>query len=218
MNPAINPELGVLLHAIGGLAAASFYIPFKRISGWSWEVYWLAAGVASWLIAPTVGAYLTVSNPYAILASAPASSLWWAFFFGALWGIGGLTFGLSMRYLGMSLGYALALGACAAFGTLIPALFDGKLPGMFQSTSAKSKGLPISIRSMAALPSPASSHSMPFSSRRPRMKSRTNRESSTISARIISSGSPHHAASAASSRIGSSRSGSSMTSSESFSL
>jgi hypothetical protein len=41
-------------------------------------------------------------------------------FFGALWGIGGLTFGLTMRYLGMSLGMGVALGFCAAFGTLVP--------------------------------------------------------------------------------------------------
>ena len=42
-----------------------------------------------------------------------------------LWGIGGLTFGLTVRYLGIALGVAVALGLCAAFGTLMPPLFGG---------------------------------------------------------------------------------------------
>ena len=132
---APNPELGILLHAIGGLAAASFYIPFKRVKGWSWETYWLVGGIASWILAPSIGALLTVPEPFAVLAAAPVQSLVQCYGFGFLWGIGGLTFGLSMRYLGMSLGYALALGACAAFGTLIPPMFQGTLLPMFQSTS-----------------------------------------------------------------------------------
>lgn len=130
-----NPELGVLFHAIGGLAAGSFYLPLKGVRRWSWETFWLVNGVASWIIAPTVGALLTCPHPFQALAQAPSSSLLWAFIFGALWGIGGLTFGLSMRYLGMSLGYALALGSCAVFGTLIPPLFRGKLLEQFQSHS-----------------------------------------------------------------------------------
>jgi L-rhamnose-H+ transport protein len=120
-----NPVLGVLLHAIGGLAAASFYIPYKSVKGWAWESYWLVGGVFSWLVAPLVGAIIICPNLLETLTSAPASSLFWTYIFGVLWGIGGLTFGLSMRYLGLSLGYALALGFCAAFGTIIPPIFQG---------------------------------------------------------------------------------------------
>ncbi len=122
-----NPLLGVLLHAIGGLAAGSFYIPYKRVRKWSWESYWLVGGVFSWVVAPSVAANRTVVGLSSALAESPASSLFWTYLFGVLWGIGGLTFGLSMRYLGLSLGYALALGFCAAFGTLIPPLFQGQL-------------------------------------------------------------------------------------------
>jgi L-rhamnose-H+ transport protein len=135
MPTSSSPELGVLFHAIGGLAAASFYIPFRKVGRWSWETYWLVAGIVSWLIAPTVGALLTTTTPFTALASAPASSLMWCFVYGALWGVGGLTFGLSMRYLGMSLGYALALGACAAFGTLLPPLYFGTFASLLSSTS-----------------------------------------------------------------------------------
>lgn len=122
---AANPFLGVFLHGVGGLAAGSFYLPFKGVRRWAWESMWIVGGVFSWVIAPSVVAFVAVPEPLTALANAPAASLFWAFFFGALWGVGGLTFGLSMRYLGMSLGYAVALGFCAAFGTLIPPLFDG---------------------------------------------------------------------------------------------
>ena len=130
-----NPFLGVFLHCLGGFAAGSFYIPFKKVRKWAWESYWLVGGFFSWVIAPRVVAFIVCPDPLAILRSAPASSLFWAYAFGVLWGIGGLTFGLSMRYLGMSLGYALALGFCAAFGTIIPPMFQGKFPDLVATPS-----------------------------------------------------------------------------------
>jgi L-rhamnose-H+ transport protein len=91
--------------------------------------------VFSWIIVPWVVAWLTVPDLIAVLCEAPTESLLWSYLFGVLWGIGGLTFGLSMRYLGMSLGYALALGFCAAVGTLTPPILDGQLAGLLQSKS-----------------------------------------------------------------------------------
>ena len=130
-----NPFLGVLLHAAGGFAAGSFYIPFKKVRKWAWETYWLVGGFFSWIIAPWVVAYLVCPDVMAILRGAPSGSLFWSYLFGVLWGIGGLTFGLTMRYLGMSLGYALALGFCAAFGTIMPPVFMGKFAGMVSQLS-----------------------------------------------------------------------------------
>ncbi len=117
--------LGVFLHAVGGFAAGSFYIPFKKVRNWAWESYWLVGGVFSWIIMPWAIAVVTVPELLSVLGRAPARSIFWSYIFGVLWGIGGLTFGLSMRYLGMSLGYAIALGFCAAFGTVIPPIFSG---------------------------------------------------------------------------------------------
>ena len=122
-----NPFLGVLLHMLGGLAAGSFYIPFRRVRGWSWESYWLVGGVFSWIVAPWVLALLTCPNVMQVLGSAPWSSLVRSYGFGLMWGVGGLTFGLTMRYLGVSLGMAVALGYCAAFGTLMPPVFAGQM-------------------------------------------------------------------------------------------
>ncbi|NCO41865.1 MAG: L-rhamnose/proton symporter RhaT [Armatimonadetes bacterium CG_4_10_14_3_um_filter_66_18] len=120
-----NPFLGVLLHALGGLAAGSFYIPYKKVRQWAWESYWLVGGAFSWVVAPWVVGILLCPKLVATLTSAPPKAVLWCYLFGVLWGVGGLTFGLSMRYLGMSLGYALSLGFCATFGTLIPPLFQG---------------------------------------------------------------------------------------------
>jgi L-rhamnose-H+ transport protein len=122
-----NPVLGIFLHAVGGLAAASFYLPYKRIKNWGWESYWIVGGFFSWILAPMIGASLLCPQTFQVLRETSASTLFWTYFFGVLWGVGGLTFGLSVRYLGLSLGYAVALGFCAAFGTIIPPLFANEL-------------------------------------------------------------------------------------------
>ena len=129
--------LGVFLHAIGGFAAGSFYIPFKKVRNWAWESYWLVGGVFSWIIMPWVVSLLTVPHVLSLIRSAPVRPMWQSYLFGVLWGIGGLTFGLSMRYLGMSLGYAIALGFCAAFGTIIPPIRRGVFPELLGSQSGR---------------------------------------------------------------------------------
>jgi L-rhamnose-H+ transport protein len=120
-----NPLLGVVFHWLGGLASGSFYVPYRRVRQWSWETYWLAGGIFSWIIAPFVMGSLLTNDLMSVLREAPLKSLFWSYFFGVLWGFGGLTFGLTMRYLGMSLGMAMVLGYCAAFGTLMPPIFEG---------------------------------------------------------------------------------------------
>jgi L-rhamnose-H+ transport protein len=120
-----GPLLGVVLHAIGGFAAGSFYAPLKRVRGWAWESFWLVMGLAAWLVAPWVVAWLTVPRLLEVLQASPATAVGWSVVFGLLWGLGNLTFGLSVRYLGMALGYAAALGFCTVFGTLAPPIFKG---------------------------------------------------------------------------------------------
>jgi len=120
-----NPVLGVFFHWLGGLASASFYVPYRGVRRWSWETYWLVGGFFSWIIAPwSLGFFLT-RDLWQVLSETPASTLFWVVVFGLLWGVGGLTFGLTMRFLGLSLGMAIVLGLCAAFGTLMPPLFSG---------------------------------------------------------------------------------------------
>jgi L-rhamnose-H+ transport protein len=124
----MNPFLGVFFHWLGGLASGSFYVPYKGVKKWSWETYWLVGGFFSWIICPWLLASTMTNDLMGVLRQQSASTLWWTYFFGALWGLGGLTFGLTMRYLGMSLGMGVALGYCAAFGTLLPPIFKMIVP------------------------------------------------------------------------------------------
>ena len=115
--------LGVIFHFFGGFASGSFYIPYKKVKGWSWESYWIIGGLFSWLIVPPLAAYLTIPNFTEILANASDTVLWITYIFGVLWGIGGLTYGLGVRYLGVSLGSSIILGLCSVFGALIPSVY-----------------------------------------------------------------------------------------------
>ena len=138
-----NPLLGVVFHWLGGLASGSFYVPFKGVRKWSWETFWLAGGMFSWLICPWVGALLLSNDLFAVLKETPSKTFWMTYLMGALWGFGGLTFGLTMRYLGMSLGMAVALGYCAAFGTLVPPILDGQFANKLLNHSGTSVGGPL---------------------------------------------------------------------------
>jgi L-rhamnose-H+ transport protein len=132
-----NPFVGVLFHWLGGLASASNFIPFRGIKRWSWEIYWIIQGVAAWLFAPLLIASIFVPNVLGILHSAPASTIEYAVLWGCLWGVGGLTFGLAIRYLGIGLGYAIALGFCTAFGTLIPPVYHGQMGTILHERSGQ---------------------------------------------------------------------------------
>lgn len=115
--------LGVIFHWLGGVASGSFYLPFKKVKGWAWESYWIVGGLFSWLIVPPLAAWLTVPNFAQIIADTDGSVLAFTFLFGLLWGIGGLTYGLGVRYLGVSLGSSIILGLCMVFGALIPSVY-----------------------------------------------------------------------------------------------
>lgn len=126
----MNPLVGVLYHWIGGLAAGSFYVPFRRVRNWSWETYWLVGGVFSWIVVPWVMATALTHDVLDVIQQQAWQTIGWAYFFGMLWGLGGLTFGLTVRYLGLSLGMGLALGYCAAFGTLLPPIAKSFVPSL----------------------------------------------------------------------------------------
>ncbi|WP_034160180.1 L-rhamnose/proton symporter RhaT [Sphingomonas sp. ERG5] len=132
-----NPLLGVLFHWIGGLSSASFYVPYKRIKGWSWEIFWLTGGVFSWLVMPWLFASLQTHDLFGVIGAVPKETLFWCWFWGAGWGFGGLTFGLTMRYLGLSLGMAVALGLTTVIGTLGPPIFRGTLPALAATSSGQ---------------------------------------------------------------------------------
>jgi L-rhamnose-H+ transport protein len=132
-----NPLIGVIFHWLGGLSSASFYVPYKRIRRWSWEIYWITGGIFSWVIAPWIVASLRTHDLLHVLAAAPTRTLFWCWFWGAMWGFGGLTFGLTMRYLGLSLGMAVALGLTTVIGTIGPPIFHGTLLDLASTGSGR---------------------------------------------------------------------------------
>ena len=128
MDPiASNPLLGVTLHAVGATFAATCYTPEKRVKGWSWQTYWLTQAFFCWLLLPILGAWLTIPHLAEVLNEAPRPAMLQAFLLGAAYGIGGTAFGISIRYIGFSLTYAIAVGLSSVLGTLIPPLVKGNL-------------------------------------------------------------------------------------------
>lgn len=115
--------LGVIFHFIGGFASGSFYMPFKKVRNWSWESYWIVGGIFSWLVVPPLAAWLTIPNFWSIITGSAGTTLLITYIFGLLWGVGGLTYGLGVRYLGVSLGSSIILGLCMVFGSLIPSVY-----------------------------------------------------------------------------------------------
>ena len=115
--------LGVIFHTIGGIASGSFYMPYNKVKGWAWESYWMVGGLFSWLIVPPLAAWITVPGFAEIIAASSSHILFFTFFMGLLWGVGGLSYGLGVRYLGMSLGNSVVLGFCAAFGAIVPSIY-----------------------------------------------------------------------------------------------
>lgn len=126
--------LGVIFHFTGGFASGSFYMPFKKVRNWAWESYWIIGGLFSWLIIPPLAAWFTVPGFAEIISATPADTIKYTMLFGILWGFGGLTYGLGVRYLGMSLGNSVVLGFCSAFGALVPAIYYNINPAPGKTT------------------------------------------------------------------------------------
>jgi len=120
--------LGIIFHSIGGFSSGSFYMPFKKVKDWAWESYWIVGGFFSWLIVPPIAAYLTIPNFVDIIITASPTIKAFTFLMGLIWGVGGLTYGLGVRYLGMSLGNSIILGFCSAFGALVPSVYYDLYP------------------------------------------------------------------------------------------
>lgn len=124
--------IGLLIIAIGAFCQSSCYVPINKIKNWSWESYWIIQGVFAWLLLPLLGAFLAVPaghSLFELFAQSSSFNIWMTILFGVLWGVGGLTFGLSMRYLGVALGQSIALGTCAGLGTIMgPVLIDAFFP------------------------------------------------------------------------------------------
>jgi L-rhamnose-H+ transport protein len=130
----VNLFSGLLLISAGAFSAGSFAMPFGGIRDWKWETYWFIYSFGAYVLFPLAACIIITPDFVAVYRSIPSDILLKVFLLGAVSGVGNLSFGLSLRYLGISLGYALSLGLILAIGTLIPPLLDGRLKIMIDSS------------------------------------------------------------------------------------
>ena len=150
--------IGLLIIAVGAFCQSSCYVPINKIKDWSWESYWIVQGVFAWLLLPLLGALLAVPGGHSLCELFVADNsfnILMTILFGVLWGVGGLTFGLSMRYLGVALGQSIALGTCAGLGTIMgPVLlniFFPQLDALSSLTFAVSTGVVVTLLGIAII-------------------------------------------------------------------
>lgn len=129
-----SPIIGTGLHAVGGISAASCYMPFEKVKNWSWGTFWIVQSCFAWLIMPFVIGYFTVPELFTVLSKAPSNAFWAAFLLGAAYGFGGLSFGLAIRNIGYSLTYTISIGISAVLGTLVPLFINGNVVEHFSKT------------------------------------------------------------------------------------
>lgn len=122
-------------HMVGAASAASFYAPIGKVKRWSWETTWAVAGIFSWVLLPIFVSFLLLPDFRAFYGALDSSTVLKAFLFGAMWGVGNVNYGLTMRYLGMSLGIGIAIGTTLIIGTLIPPFMHGQFLFLFTSQS-----------------------------------------------------------------------------------
>jgi len=128
---------GILWHLVGAASAACFYAPFKKVRHWSWETMWSVGGVMSWIILPWAVSAALLPDFWAFYSSFSLAQLLPVFLFGAMWGIGNINYGLTMRYLGMSMGIGIAIGITLVVGTLMTPLLQGRFVELFSSTGGR---------------------------------------------------------------------------------
>lgn len=129
--------LGIFWHFVGAASAACFYAPLKKVKNWSWETMWSCAGIFSWIILPWAITYCLLPDFFGYFSSFSGSVLWPVFLFGAMWGIGNIGYGLTMRYLGMSMGIGIAIGITLIVGTLMTPIIQGKFLELVATTGGK---------------------------------------------------------------------------------
>ena len=132
-----NPIFGTLVFLLGGIAAATYLLPFRGVKGWAYETGWLVSVLAGWLVFPLAFDAIVVPDFWNVLGAASASTLFRSFGFGVLWGVGALCWALMVRYLGIGLGLGIGAGLCAATGTLLPPIFTGHAADLVATPSAK---------------------------------------------------------------------------------
>ncbi len=128
---------GIGWHLVGAASAASFYAPISKVKKWSWETTWAFAGLFSWILVPWLVTSFLIDDFASFYSVVDSKAFWGMFLFGAMWGVGNINYGLTMRYLGMSLGIGIAIGVTLVVGTLMPPIFRGEFGHLMTTSSGQ---------------------------------------------------------------------------------
>lgn len=158
MSNAIT--MGIFWHLIGAASAACFYAPFKKVKKWSWETMWSVGGIVSWIILPWAISALLLPDFWAYYSSFSLSTLLPVFLFGAMWGIGNINYGLTMRYLGMSMGIGIAIGITLIVGTLMTPIINGNFDVLINTEGGRMTLLGVLVAVMCGIFSAGMSFAM----------------------------------------------------------
>ena len=131
----MNVLIGLTMLILGGISAGSSYVPMKGIRGWAWESLWAVQGIVAWLLLPLLLALLATPHLFSLLGRIPLSTLVPTYIFGFLWGLGGLAWGMAVRYIGLALGFTIATGFLSSLGTLVPIIAEGRLSEIWSTGS-----------------------------------------------------------------------------------
>jgi L-rhamnose-H+ transport protein len=141
----MNVIIGLTMLILGGVSAGSSYVPLKGVKGWAWESLWAVQGIVAWLLLPLLLALLATPHLFTVLRHIPFSTLATTYAFGFLWGLGGLAWGMAVRYIGLALGFTIATGFLSSLGTLVPILATGRMTQVFSTSSGKITLLSVAI-------------------------------------------------------------------------
>ncbi len=133
----MNVLIGLTMLILGGISAGSCYVPLKKVNGWAWESLWTVQGLVAWLLLPLLLALMVTPHLWETLRAVPASTLFYTYLFGFLWGIGGLAWGIAIRYIGIALGFTIATGFLSSLGTLVPIIAAAQLGAMMSTLPGK---------------------------------------------------------------------------------
>jgi len=133
----MNIFIGLTMLILGGLSAGSSYVPLKGIKGWAWESGWAVQGIVAWLLLPLALALLATPHLFSVIHATPAGTLTVTYAFGFLWGLGGLAWGMAVRYIGLALGFSIATGFLSSLGTMVPIIAQGQLTATLSTTGGR---------------------------------------------------------------------------------
>jgi L-rhamnose-H+ transport protein len=150
MKAAMNEQtICFLLLAASGVIQACFGLLVKGIRGWRWEQMWLAQTLFSNLVFPLLWAALLPDAFWRTIASVPLSTWLGSYAWGALWGLGGVAYGLTLTRLGVFFANSLVFGITTLTGALLPFFFK-VVPGPNRPGSFAA-GLVVSIVAVVIL-------------------------------------------------------------------